>query len=254
MIEAVAAWKNEENLSLICDILEAIKPIPFFGTLLGLTRSGTAIEHDDDVDFWVHKSDRDTVIGLLKSTPFEIDLSLDHNRSEYFLQASRVIDNTKTYVDFYFYEFDANGESCVDRWNWTGHWSIPENHLHVPKSLIFPTLPSKIFGTTVQMPADPQALCEYLYGEKWQTPMKKGQEYTMTVKDHRPFVIERLPDEQMALFNVRKQSRDALQQIENRILLLSDEIEELTKLRAQIQTQMLGVEQLHPDDLGSNSP
>ena len=41
MKEATEGWKNDENIILIAKALKAVQPIPFYGTLLGLTRDGS---------------------------------------------------------------------------------------------------------------------------------------------------------------------------------------------------------------------
>ena len=242
MMQAVDRWKNEENIVLIAEALETLEVIPFYGTLLGLTRSGGAIEGDDDVDFWVEKSKRSDVISLLENTPFEIGFADDNNHSEHFLQATRQVGNTTTYVDFYFYEFSGDGQHCIDRWNWTGHWTISANELHVPSHLIFPIKSEAILGVELQVPAEKEALCEFLYGEGWALPMSKGSEYKTTIANNVPVQVLTSSYRQLAALEALKQARDALHQIELRMGLLSSELEQLSNLKVQINEQMWQLE------------
>ena len=92
MKEATEAWKNEENIVLISKALKAVQPIPAYGTLLGITRDGSAIDGDDDVDFWIAKSRRAETISLLENTTFKVDFSDENNHSDYFLQQQEILD------------------------------------------------------------------------------------------------------------------------------------------------------------------
>ena len=98
-------------------------------------------------------------ISLLENTPFEVDFSDENNHSDYF-QATRNIGSTTTYVDFYFYEVSQDGKVVVDKFNFTAHWTLPVNELHVPTDLVFPLKPEVFGDVELYMPANKQALCK----------------------------------------------------------------------------------------------
>ena len=241
MKEATEAWKNEENIILISKALKAVRPIPFYGTLLGITRDASAIDGDDDVDFWIAKSKRSETISLLENTPFEVDFSDENNHSDYFLQATRNIGSTTTYVDFYFYETSQDGEVIIDKFNFRALWTLPANELHVPADLVFP-LKSEVFqDVELYMPANKQALCEFLYGEAWVRPLSKGKDYTTSIINNKPAFSVGCSDQQKAKLEVLNECRGALHSIELKMGALYSEYSQLDEMKSQINIQLSGL-------------
>jgi hypothetical protein len=238
MKEAVQAWLHEENIILISKVLKTVRPIPFYGTLLGLTRNGSAIDGDDDVDFWIAKSKRSEVISLLENTPFEIDFSDAVNHTDHFLQAKRKVGLTTTIVDFYFYETSLDGQVIVDKWNFTAMWTLPANELHVPVELVFPLKPEMFWDVELYMPANKKALCEFLYGEGWIRPMSKGTEYTTSIVNNKPTFSVGSADEQTEALKILNQCRGTLHAIELKMGALYSEYSQLNEIKSQVNTQL----------------
>ena len=241
MKEATEGWKNDENIILIAKALKAVQPIPFYGTLLGLTRDGSAIDGDDDVDFWIAKSKRSEAISLLENTPFEVDFSDENNHSDYFLQATRNIGSTTTYVDFYFYEASQDGTVVVDKFNFTAHWTLPANELHVPTDLVFPLKPEVFGDVELYMPANKQALCKLLYGEGWSRPLAKGEDYTTGIINNKPAFSVGCSDQQTAKLKLLNECRGALHSIELKMGALYSEYSQLDEMKSQINMQLSGM-------------
>ena len=186
MFEAKPQDLNRKNLIDVSNLLKGIEHFVFFGTLLGLVRDGDIIPHDDDVDFYVQIDQRDALIERLKATDFTIEEGVSPNHTDYFLQAYRVIDGVKTYVDFYLYQTDLIEGFIVDRWNYRGCLDDESTHLHIPKSLIYPLKTARFFDCDIVMPAQDDALCAFLYGADWQTPRHKNKDYYVRIDNNTP--------------------------------------------------------------------
>ena len=238
MKEATEAWKNDENIILISNALKVIRPIPFYGTLLGLTRNGSAIDGDDDVDFWIAKSKRSEAISLLENTPFEVDFSDENNHSDYFFQAKRNIGSTTTYVDFYFYEASQDGRMVVDKFNFTAHWTLTANELHVPADIVFPLKPEVFGDAELYMPANKQALCKFLYGEDWSRPLAKGKDYTTGIINNKPTFSVGCSGQKAAELKILNECRGALHSIELKMSALYSEYSQLDEMKSQINMQL----------------
>ncbi len=182
MLEPVKRHYNKENFCLIASLLQDIKVFPFFGTLLGITREKNIIKNDDDIDFYVDVKNREKLLDIMSNSPFTLT---DHNHA-HFLQVSRLVDTTQTYVDFYLYENSNKLSYINDRWNFLGTQDDAETAIHIPKDIIFPLTYKKVFGVKVCMPAAPKKCCEFLYGAGWQVPRRKGSEYSVSIEGNRP--------------------------------------------------------------------
>lgn len=216
---------NRRNLIDVFGHLRGIECFPFFGTLLGLTRNGDVIPHDDDVDVYVNINDRDRLLKLLAESEFRIDLQHEHNSTKWFLQAVREDSDAPSYVDFYFYEDDIEVGCVVERWNFSGDWEDGENHLHVPRNLIYPISEAEFFSVRIPMPANPAGCCQYLYGGEWRRPLMKRLGYSTEIVNNVP-QIEVKPDQfaevirqfyilDEALLIAQKDLADAQEQLAN---------------------------------------
>lgn len=194
MFNPVSQAVNRQNLIDLSSLLHGCEWLPFFGTLLGLTRAGDIIPHDDDVDIYANISSRAEIIARLSDSEFKIDLQSEVNSSNWFLQAKRLIGGAESYIDFYFYEPCADLDCVVERWNFSGRWQDESNHMHIPSDLIYPVVSREFFGSEIAMPADPVGCCAYLYGSQWQKPLIKRLGYTTKIVDHVPS-IEVNPDQ-----------------------------------------------------------
>jgi hypothetical protein len=111
------------------------------------------------------------------------------NKSEFFLQATRQVQNHTTCVDFYFYEDDPNVDYLQQRWNFTGQYMYKFNFMHIPREMIFP-IRSKIYlDTPVCVPNFMENCCEYLYGSNWKVPSQKNKEYKIFIYKNRPKIV-----------------------------------------------------------------
>ncbi len=192
MKEAKPQDLNRKNLIDVSTALKGIEHFVFFGTLLGLVRDGDIIPHDDDIDFYAPIDQRDALIERLKATDFVIEEGVP-NHTDYFLQAYRVIDGVKTYVDFYLYQSNSVEDFIVDRWNFPGTPDDESTHLHIPKSLIYPLKTARFFDCDIAMPAKGAELCAFLYGADWQIPRIKNSEYIININNNNPSCQTLLP-------------------------------------------------------------
>jgi hypothetical protein len=192
MIEPVPPELNLNNLRDLFARLDGIEAFIFFGTLLGYTREGNIIPHDDDIDIYVNYSHRKRLLKALRASGFVVK-QMPHKKwrrlklwpRSLMVQAKRMQDGRETFADFYLY--DARPQSYViDRWNFRGHWRDPDTTMHVPKDLLFPLRKAVMQDVEIVIPAQPEALCAFLYGENWRIPVRKGSGYVMEIQDHRP--------------------------------------------------------------------
>ena len=189
MIVPVARELNLANLEYVASKISSLEYSIFFGTLLGFQREGNIIEGDDDIDIYVNSIHREELLNAFDGSELTIDTSLRPNFSPHLLQGSRVIDGIKTFVDFYFYQDDQKAGHLVERWNFTGKWKRPENAMHIPRDIFYPIITATMQGIDIKTPHDPVAICEFLYGDRWMTPMKKRLQYRTRIINHCPKLI-----------------------------------------------------------------
>ena len=180
---------NRDNLLQVTDALTNIEHLVFFGALLGLARDGDLIEGDDDIDLYVSLSDRENVIERMLSVGFKVDLLASINQSPYFLQAFKYNGDVKTLVDFYFYEDHRNTKFIRDQWNFVGTPEVESTHMIVPKKMLFPIKKQVFFNKEISMPADPEKVCQYLYGKTWMVRLEKRKGYRIAMVSNRPRVF-----------------------------------------------------------------
>lgn len=177
---------NEKNLIFFSKILQNIEYFIFFGTLLGITRQKGLIDGDDDIDFYVNFKDRPKLIKDLKNNNIEVDLTLEVNKNDRFLQVKRNIDNKNLIVDFYFYETDIENDNIIEKWNFEGGTNNPLKHLRIPKIFIFPLKKILFKNVEIAVPKESESICEFLYGTNWKKKLKKDKEYKIKVIDGIP--------------------------------------------------------------------
>ena len=184
---------NEPNLKLMLPILEKanIEYFMFYGSLLGIVREGNILEMDDDIDICVNLKHREQLYVIIEKHFDKIDTKEHPNHSPYFLQATRMRGEERTYIDFYLYDDAINETNLIDRWNFWGRWDEPEFHVMIPKSLIYPIKNKTCKFGSCRIPNREVDTVKFLYGERWMHPAKKNEEYTTVIKNGRPFVIYR---------------------------------------------------------------
>lgn len=185
----ISVEENFLNLIYISNIISKLEYFVFFGTLLGLVREKNLIENDDDIDIYVNIKHRKKLIELLKNNNIDVDLNLKVNKSESFLQVTRLLNNKNTVIDFYFFEDDIDDLYLIEKWNFEGGTNNPEKHLRIPKIFTHPIQKIKIKENFFNFPANPEYLCEFLYGRDWNIKKEKEKDYTIRVVDGKPVMF-----------------------------------------------------------------
>jgi len=180
---------NRDNLIKISNIFTDVEHFIFFGGLLGLVRDGDMIEGDDDIDIYVNSKDREQILTHLKSSDFNVDLESWPNNTPYFLQATRYVEGIKTLVEFYFYEDEVNSQFVRDRWNFLGSVNKQNTHILVPKHILFPIKTITYFDTDISVPANPEKICQFLYGREWRAPLTKAKGYYTLIVNNKPHIF-----------------------------------------------------------------
>ena len=193
MLKSVPQRLNLENLSFIFDRIKHLEAFIFFGTLLGFTRENNVIEYDDDIDIYVNAKQFRQLLIILENSDFKIRKRPEYrwyqlNKTPLIIQANRILEGVETYVDFYLYD-DSDPKFIMERWNFKGNWKDETTLLKTPKELIFPIHTATMQGIEILVPSRPTELCQFLYGDSWQIPMKKETEYMSRIKNNRPIVI-----------------------------------------------------------------
>jgi hypothetical protein len=172
------------------DILKVVKPfecIPFFGTLLGLARSGSLISGDDDIDFVCRLTDLEAVTQELKSA-FSVVMVLD-TREPKWGSGTRtlVLEYRKAliHVDLYcpvelsgFFLFPCH---------WSDSRQDDKGWLKVPCSAI-QSLNIDDFSSLGKQIESLQPVAAYLYGADWRTPSRKNIDHIHTLVHGVPYV------------------------------------------------------------------
>lgn len=186
MIDPLPRELNLANLKFVTSKISNLEYCVFFGTLLGFQREGNIIEGDDDIDIYVNSIHREEILNAFIGSELQIDTGIQPNLSPYFLQGTRIIDGMKTFVDFYFYHEDKTAGHVIERWNFAGKWKNPKNAIHIPREIFYPITATTMQGINIKTPHDPAAICEFLYGDSWMTPMKKKSQYKTKIINNRP--------------------------------------------------------------------
>ena len=84
---------NSTNLDEIRPLINNLDYVMFFGTLLGFVRNDSIIQDDDDIDFALNYSDRNSLINILENSNNESAIinakirraseALDRNKNEF---------------------------------------------------------------------------------------------------------------------------------------------------------------------------
>ena len=182
---------SSEKLQLVLDywapLLTTLGAVPFFGTLLGLTRNGKPIENDDDVDFILPLEFRGQIEKLVSESDYEIVYDDRIKKNPWCIQAQKIINSEILVVDFYFYTVNSELEKLVLPFNFFNEWKNSDFHLHVPLALIFPLIRLPINSKMLNYPNKSQELVEFLYGPRWNIPLDKQIDYRLQMKDNAPF-------------------------------------------------------------------
>ena len=186
---------NLNNLRYVFTRIFHLEAFIFFGTLLGYQREGNIIENDDDIDIYINARHTADLLDALSTSDFEITIIpckrwYQRWRKPLFIQAMRVQDGIETFVDFYLYNDEAS-DHLEEKWNFLGQWKDIESAIHVPKSIIYPLVNAEMKGVKIRVPAQSEAVCSFLYGPGWKTPVLKSEGYFMEVIDNKPVFREK---------------------------------------------------------------
>ncbi len=179
---------NLENLFLISKEIKDFKNFIFYGTLLGIVREGKILKNDDDIDILVDIKNKTKVLKKIKNLKlFKINKKVSN---KYFIQLIRVIENSKTFVDLYFYINNPNKTYLVEKHNFLSSIKLKTHFLHIPKKMVFPIKEKKGYRD-IHFPNKQKILCKFLYGQNWKKPLKKNFDYRMEIINHKPKLIIR---------------------------------------------------------------
>jgi hypothetical protein len=181
---------SSNNLQIVLDywapILDEFGAIPFFGTLLGLTRDGKLIENDDDVDFILPFEHRSQVEQLILASEYRTIYSHGVEENPWCIQAQKNIDSHTLVIDFYFYHLNSSQTKIVLPFNFFNNWNDSHFHLHVPINLVFPLIKRSFGITVINFPQQSEALVRFLYGSKWDVPLNKFIDYRLKMISNEP--------------------------------------------------------------------
>lgn len=193
-LDSLATVKeNFTNLVFIDKIIHKLECFVFYGTLLGLVRDKNLIKNDDDIDILINLKDRDKLIEILKKNSVIVDFNLSVNKEKCFFQVKRTINNRNAIIDFYFYEVSPDNYYIIEKWNFHSDPGNLSKHLRIPKIFTHPIKRVKIKSHKFNLPAQPEYLCEFLYGKYWRKKLNKDSDYKVIVFDGKP-----------VLFNLKK--------------------------------------------------
>jgi len=181
-IKRIDKDQAKENLQIFDDI--AKRNSLFFGliggTLLGAIREDDFITHDEDIDLFVLKEDKDIFLNMLP-------MLLDHGFkiARYDRRGLISVIRNEEYIDVYlFSKFTDNIRICSG-------WCIPERFL-------LDTIYIDFQEIKVLIPKDYLMYLEYEYGENWKIPIaytdfkvNQVQKYMFILKDK---LKDMLPD------------------------------------------------------------
>jgi hypothetical protein len=232
---------NRSNLLDILPALEGLECFVFYGSLLGLEREGDIIENDDDIDILVNRKDSGKLLRNLRQTNVDFEERRDPAHKMHFLQVARKLQETEVIADFYFYTVPEDQDYIVEPWNFFGDIENPDRAIHIPKELVFPIVSRTFFDSEVPFPAKAESLCHFLYGKSWRTPLVKGEEYQMLIRDNRPVF------RQLGVFSfdyeelspAGKEVMRRLQAAEKDILEQTQALEDTIKLRDQLRLDLI---------------
>ena len=189
-LNSQASYKEHfSNLVFISKIIKDLEYFVFFGTLLGLVREKNIIKNDDDIDIYINIKDRNKLIKILKKNSVYADLNLSVNKTRYFLQAYRKINNKNAVIDFYFYENKPNYSYIIEKWNFEAMPGDPSKHLRIPKIFTHPIKEASFKSHVIKLPSQPEYLCEFLYGRNWKRKLEKDVDYDIKIFDGKPVMF-----------------------------------------------------------------
>ena len=185
--------RKELHRETVLDTASVLKDVDycvFYGSALGIHRDGDMIDGDDDVDVLINREEYERVDSLLKEAGFRSSEEINGQKvfPGIFSQYYKIRDSEACLLDVYFYH-DIHEDFIIDKWNGYGKPNNKETYLIIPKKMVFEHNEVDFFGHTIKMPADPEAMCRYMYGNRYKEPLVKNVDYRQVIINNR-FVIE----------------------------------------------------------------
>tara|TARA_B100000700_G_C14908398_1_gene790969 strand:- start:399 stop:1037 length:639 start_codon:yes stop_codon:yes gene_type:complete len=171
---------NSTNLDEIRPLINNLDYVMFFGTLLGFVRNDSIIQDDDDIDFALNYSDRNSLINILEnSNNFEI-----LTNKEFYVSCSNKNFNEPNSIDFYI--FKKENEKIIFPFSFYGNCKYRKRHdLYFDSALFYET---ELNQYNLKIPSESSKLMEKLYGKKYKTPLRKNIDYFIYFRRNEPIV------------------------------------------------------------------
>lgn len=175
---------NRESLKNAAKLLYDINYMVFFGTALGIHRDGDVLLKDDDVDLLAASEEYQNIKSRLLANGYDLSINVEG----VFCQYTKKVNGKTALLDFYFYNYH-DLDHVIERWNFSGAYSDPSNYLVIPNSILFEIKTMDYFGTKLKIPNDLEAVCIWLYGERYKEPLKKDIDYDHRVTNNKPEIV-----------------------------------------------------------------
>lgn len=136
-----------------------ITMMPMFGTLLGAIREHGFIKNDGDIDVVIYAKDREKAFALRE-------------------ELAKYNINLYCYVLPWIFTFEYKGITCdvyplyESVWPWTRKYNLLLEK-YIDKKYFAATESCELFDETFQVPANPETVLTYLYGDDWRIPQSK---------------------------------------------------------------------------------
>ena len=173
---------NKDNFNFVLSKISELECVPFFGTLLGLSRSKSLIKNDDDIDFLINREDVVKLLDIFENTHLKLD-----DKKLNFISYINPNYTTVNSIDFYIYD-NPDSESFIDlKTSFFGNIKYKKRHsMYIPKKMFYPLTMNEEFQ--VKSPKNPSEINKFIYGEKWDKPLKKNKEYFIYFSKNKPKV------------------------------------------------------------------
>jgi len=171
---------NKRNLIEITQLISGLDYLIFFGTLLGIVRSKSPIQGDDDIDFLINKKDFSKLKKILKENKFAIS----YEDTDY-ISFNKIGLSEEHTIDFYGFDIDEEFIWLNNSFYGNSLIKLDRHKLKIPKGIIFKTYTNEL---NLKIPKHPEKVLEYIYGEKWEIDLKKNKEYFIYFKKNIPVI------------------------------------------------------------------
>ena len=151
--------KVMEFFDAYCDI----KPILFYGSLLGYYREGSFIEHDDDID---------VILDRISFNKFQSNLFLNTDKIDNNYRIVIFKDNNIMQIfyndigPFDIYAYDEYDDSIIIPW---------DGYLKYNFNLILPLQVVTFNDTNINIPHNTEKILNMTYGPHWRIPLRKDE-------------------------------------------------------------------------------